>query len=91
MKATIKKEVMQEVEIELPYYATDGNRYFKIVSEEPNKNLSIGVYDNSGNYSVENFVFPDRALHHECKAITAEEFSKIFELAFNKLKYICIH
>ena len=30
MKATIKKEITQEVEITLPYYSTNGNNYYKI-------------------------------------------------------------
>ena len=40
MKATIKKEITQEVEITLPYYSTNGNNYYKIVSDNPSENLS---------------------------------------------------
>jgi biopolymer transport protein ExbD len=89
MKTTIKKEITQEVEIALPYYSTNGTQYYKIVSNEPTDNLSIGIYDNSGNYSIDNHVYPDRALHHACKQITAEEFNKVFLHAFNKLNDIC--
>lgn len=91
MKATIKKEVTQEVEIALPYYSTNGNNYYKIVSDNPSENLSIGVYDNSGSYSIDNYVHPDRAVHQLCKEISAEEFNKVFQYAFNKLNDICIH
>ena len=90
MKTTIKKEITQEVEITLPYYSTNGNAYYKIVSDDPRTNLSIGVYDNSGSYSIDNYVYPDRAVHHLCKQITAEEFNKVFHYAFNKLNDICV-
>lgn len=89
MKTTIKKTITQEVEIKLPYYSTDGNSYYKIVSDNPYKNLKVGFYDHINNYEIHNFAPIHFAISEGFETIEPEKFYEMFETVLNKLKYIC--
>ena len=89
MKTTIKKTITQEVELPLPYYSTDGDNYYMIVSENYNENVHLMCYDINNSYQIQNFASASNAVGESMKTITPEEFFEKMEYILNKLKYIC--
>ena len=85
MNVKIKKEIEEVTQIALPYFATNGHNYYKIVSENRTNNIAVSFYDTSMCYGIENYVAPERAFGINCKTITEEEFNQVFETVLKKL------
>lgn len=89
MKATIKKTITQEIELPLPYYASNGCTYYKIVSENACDNFKVGYYEHTGEYEIKNYAPAYFALSEGFETIEPEKFYEMYEAVLNKLRYIC--
>jgi hypothetical protein len=87
MKATIKKTITQEIELPLPYYASNGCTFYKIVSENPFDNVKVGCYEHSGEYEIKNFAPAYFALSEGFETISVEEFYQKYTDVLNKLRH----